>query len=417
MASIGVLVVDDSVVIRRMVASVLDDDPDIDVVGTAANGRIALDKLPQLRPDIVILDVEMPVMDGLETLRSLRVTHPHLPVVMFSTLTERGASATLDALAAGATDYVTKPSHVGSVNASIDRVRSELIPKIKGLVGAHRERTTPRLVGAPPPVVHPVRQDRVDVIAVGCSTGGPDALTAIVAGLPADLPVPVVVVQHMPPLFTRLFAERLDRSCPLIVREASDGLTLQAGQILVAPGDRHLVLRRQGAEVVAQLTQEPPENYCRPSVDVLFRSVAAMYGNGALACVLTGMGRDGVKGAERVRATGGRIVVQDQASSVVWGMPGAVVSAGLANDIVPLTKIAETLQAAAAVGRRPGAHHKVLPASPPMASNMAASAVSAATAMFEAHLPGAPAHLPMDAAVNAAPEHGFRPSQAFRSAW
>ena len=364
MGSIGVLVVDDSVVIRRMVASVLDDDPDIEVVGTAANGRIALDKLPQLRPDIVILDVEMPVLDGLATLRALRPTHPHLPVVMFSTLTERGASATLDALTAGASDYVTKPSHVGSVNASIDRVRSELIPKIKALVGATREKTTPRSRPVPPP--RPVRQDRVDVIAVGCSTGGPDALTAIVTGLPADLSVPIVVVQHMPPLFTRMFAERLDRSCPLLVREAADGMTVEPGQILVAPGDHHLVLRRQGAEVVAQLTKEAPENYCRPSVDVLFRSVASVYGNGGLACVLTGMGRDGLKGSERIRAAGGRIVVQDQASSVVWGMPGAVAQAGLANDVVPLEKVAETLVNAVGPARRPAMHRSppAAPASP-----------------------------------------------------
>jgi two-component system, chemotaxis family, protein-glutamate methylesterase/glutaminase len=365
--SIGVLVVDDSVVIRRMVASVLDDDPEIDVVGTAANGRIALDKLPQLRPDIVILDVEMPVMDGLATLRELRVKQPHLPVVMFSTLTERGASATLDALAAGATDYVTKPSHVGSVNASIERVRSELIPKIKALVGATRERSSPATKPAPAPVVQPLRQDRVDVIAIGCSTGGPDALTAIVAGLPADLAVPMLVVQHMPPLFTRLFAQRLDRSCPLFVREAVDGQTVEPGQILVAPGDRHLVLRRQGVEVLVQLTQEPPENYCRPSVDVFFRSVAHVYGSGTLACVLTGMGRDGAKGAERVRAAGGRIIVQDQASSVVWGMPGAVAAAGLANDIVPLNRIAETLHNAVGVARRP-IPHRLLPASSPAQS-------------------------------------------------
>ncbi len=361
MGSIAVLVVDDSVVIRRMVASVLDDDPDIEVVGTAANGRIALDKLPQLRPDIVILDVEMPVMDGLATLRAMRLTHPHLPVVMFSTLTERGAAATLDALTAGASDYVTKPSHVGSVNASIDRVRSELIPKIKALVGATREKTAPRVREVPP--TRPVRQDRVDIIAVGCSTGGPDALTAIVAGLPADLAVPIVVVQHMPPLFTRMFAERLDRSCPLFVREAADGMTVEPGQILVAPGDHHLVLRRRGVDVVAQLTKEAPENYCRPSVDVLFRSVASVYGNGALACVLTGMGRDGLKGAERIRAAGGRIVVQDQATSVVWGMPGAVAQAGLANDVVPLEKVKDTLVAAVGSARRP-ATHRLPPASP-----------------------------------------------------
>ncbi len=375
MSSIGVMVVDDSVVIRRMVASVLDDDPAIDVVGTAANGRIALDKLPQLRPDIIILDVEMPVMDGLDTLRALRKTHPRLPVVMFSTLTERGASATLDALAAGASDYVTKPSHVGTVAASIERVRAELVPKIKALVGATRARTAPA-GAAPAPLVAPVRQDRVDVIAIGCSTGGPDALTAIVSGLPADLAVPVVVVQHMPALFTRLFAERLDRSCPLIVREATDGRTLEPGQILVAPGDHHLTLRRQGVEVLAHLTKEPPENYCRPSVDVLFRSVASAYGNGVLACVLTGMGRDGLKGAERIRAVGGRIVIQDQATSVVWGMPGAIAAAGLANDIVPLSRIAETLSNA--VGRRLAPHHHVLPASPPEQARVVVGAAHAA---------------------------------------
>jgi two-component system chemotaxis response regulator CheB len=365
--TIGVLVVDDSVVIRRMVSSVLDDDPDITVVGTASNGRIALDKLAQLRPDIVILDVEMPVMDGLATLRALRLTHPKLPVVMFSALTERGATATLDALAAGATDYVTKPSHAGSVAASIERVRLELIPKVKGLVGANRARTAPSTAPVVPvPALRPVRQDRVDVIAVGCSTGGPDALTAIVTGLPKDFAKPVLVVQHMPALFTRLFAERLNRSCPLTVSEATDGQVVQAGHIIVAPGDRHLTVRRQGTEIVVVLGQEPPENYCRPSVDVMFRSVADIYGGGVLACVLTGMGHDGASGAARIRAVGGRIVVQDEASSVVWGMPGSVVAAGLATDIVPLDRIAETLRNAVIPGARPSSG-RVLPASAPRA--------------------------------------------------
>jgi two-component system, chemotaxis family, protein-glutamate methylesterase/glutaminase len=365
--TIGVLVVDDSVVIRRMVSSVLDDDPDITVVGTASNGRIALDKLAQLRPDIVILDVEMPVMDGLATLRALRLTHPKLPVVMFSALTERGATATLDALAAGATDYVTKPSHAGSVAASIERVRLELIPKVKGLVGANRARTAPSTAPVVPvPALRPVRQDRVDVIAVGCSTGGPDALTAIVTGLPKDFAKPVLVVQHMPALFTRLFAERLNRSCPLTVTEATDGQVVQAGHIIVAPGDRHLTVRRQGTEIVVVLGQEPPENYCRPSVDVMFRSVADIYGGGVLACVLTGMGHDGASGAARIRAVGGRIVVQDEASSVVWGMPGSVVAAGLATDIVPLDRIAETLRNAVIPGARPSSG-RVLPASAPRA--------------------------------------------------
>jgi two-component system chemotaxis response regulator CheB len=348
---IGVLVVDDSVVIRRMVSAVLEADPEIEVVGTAANGRIALDMLATLRPDIIILDVEMPVMDGLATLRALRVTHPRLPVVMFSTLTERGASATLDALAAGATDYLTKPSNAGSVAGSMERVRLELIPKVKGLVAAARARAM--LAARPMPAVRPIRQNRVDMIVIGASTGGPDALTEIASKLPGDLAVPILVVQHMPPLFTRLFAGRLDRSCPLTVMEAVDGQVIKAGSIVVAPGDQHLAVRRQGTDLRVHLSQDPPENYCRPSVDVLFRSAATVSGAGVLACVLTGMGRDGTKGAERIRAVGGRVVVQDAASSVVWGMPGAVVAAGHANDIVPLDRIADTLLDGVTSGRRP----------------------------------------------------------------
>ena len=368
MAGIGVLVVDDSVVIRRIVSSVLDDDPDITVVGTAANGRLALDKLDALRPDIVILDVEMPVMDGLATLRELRRTHPTLPVVMFSTVTERGAMATLDALAAGATDYVTKPTHATSASASVDRVRAELIPKIKGLVGAARTRAVfakrADAENADRRLAPAVRQDRVDVIVIGASTGGPDALSSIVAGLRSDLSVPILVVQHMPPLFTRLFAARLDRSSALHVVEAVDGQLVEPGHIIVAPGDQHMTVRRQGTDVRVRLTSEPPENYCRPSVDVLFRSAAAVYGAGVVACVLTGMGRDGAQGAERVRAAGGRIIVQDEASSVVWGMPGAVVAAGVATDVVPLRQIADRLQVA--LGNRRIAR-PLLPASPPRA--------------------------------------------------
>jgi two-component system chemotaxis response regulator CheB len=368
-AGIGVLVVDDSVVIRRIVSSVLDGDPDINVVGTAANGRIALDKLDALRPDIVILDVEMPVMDGLATLRELRRTHPTLPVLMFSTVTERGAMATLDALAAGATDYVTKPTHATSATASVDRVRAELIPKIKGLVGAVRTRALlanrqPPKAPLPPPA--PVRQDRVEVIVTGASTGGPDALSSLVAGLRSDLSVPILVVQHMPPLFTRLFAARLDRTSALHVVEAVDGQLVEPGHIIVAPGDQHLTVRRQGTDVRVRLTQDAPENYCRPSVDVLFRSAVALYGGGVVACVLTGMGRDGTEGAGRVRAAGGAVIVQDEASSVVWGMPGAVVAAGIATDVVPLGQIADRLQAALG-NRRPATSRPVLPASPPRA--------------------------------------------------
>jgi two-component system chemotaxis response regulator CheB len=382
-ASIGILVVDDSVVIRRMVATVLGDDPEIHVVGTASNGRIALEKIGQLHPDIIILDVEMPVMDGLATLRALRPLYPTLPVVMFSTSTERGAIATLDALAAGATDYVTKPSNAGSVLASIDRVRLDLIPKIKALVGATRARATPTIVRPPvqppaaPAVATQVRLDRVDVMAIGCSTGGPDALTSIVAALPRDLAVPVLVVQHMPALFTRLFAERLDRSSPLTVCEAADGQVLREGQVYVAPGEQHLTVHRDGTDVTIRLTKEAPENYCRPSVDVMFRSVASTFGGGVLACVLTGMGRDGAIGAAHIHAAGGHIVVQDEATSVVWGMPGAVVAAGLADEVVPLNRMAETLKAAVTAGRRASAP-RVLRASAPHVVAPAPVAVSGA---------------------------------------
>ncbi|WP_148204594.1 protein-glutamate methylesterase/protein-glutamine glutaminase [Acidothermus cellulolyticus] len=371
---IGVLIVDDSVVIRRMLAAVLDEDPELEVVGTAANGRIALDKLPQLRPDAVVLDVEMPVLDGLATLRELRRTHPRLPVIMFSTVTERGAQATLDALAAGASDYVTKPSKVSSVAASIARVRDDLIPKIKALVAARRGEARPtsadvRLAPAPP-----AAPGMVEALAIGCSTGGPDALASVVAHLPADLGVPVFVVQHMPPLFTKLFAERLDRNCPMQVREAVDGEPAVAGRIYVAPGDTHLVVRRRAGQVVVHLTKEPPENYCRPSVDVLFRSVASVYGARALACVLTGMGRDGLKGAERIHAAGGQIIVQDEATSVVWGMPGAIAAAGLASAVLPLPQIADALRRA--IGRRPRVG-SLRPASPPVADVAVAPAPAA----------------------------------------
>jgi two-component system chemotaxis response regulator CheB len=377
---IGVFVVDDSAVIRRMITSILETDPEIEVIGTASNGRVALDKLAELTPDIVILDVEMPVMDGLATLRALRALgsrNAALPVVMFSALTERGAAATLDALSAGATDYVTKPAGAGSVAVSLDQVRRELVPKIKALVAASRERlssrpgpvapmvpaarvvaaamTPPATASPPPATAQPaqpawprrvLRADRIEVVAIGCSTGGPDALASVVGSLPIDFPVPILVVQHMPPLFTRMFAERLDRSSALPVREAVDGQLLEPGTILVAPGDRHLTVRRRGTSVCVELTEDPPENYCRPAVDLLFRSAADVFGAGTLACVLTGMGRDGEQGAGRVHAVGGRIVVQDQATSVVWGMPGAVAKAGLADDIVPLSKVAETLLAA-----------------------------------------------------------------------
>jgi two-component system, chemotaxis family, protein-glutamate methylesterase/glutaminase len=359
MPPISVLVVDDSVVVRRLVTDVLAEDEDIHVVGTAPNGQIALAKIPQLNPDVISLDVEMPVMDGLETLRELRKNFPDLPVIMFSTLTDRGAAATLEALELGAQDYVTKPANVGSVQASMASVRDQLVPKIKAL---HRHSPRGRAdghaplprqagwaraaVGSPAPstvlrAVEPTQS--VDVVLLGVSTGGPDALATVLPALPATFPVPVLVVQHMPPTFTRLLAQRLHGRSALEVREAQDGDLVLPGQVLLAPGDFHLRLQRGGRGVVARLDQGTPENFCRPSVDVLFRSAAQVYGAGCLAVVLTGMGTDGARGAGDIVAAGGHVVVQDQATSVVWGMPGAVAHAGLASELLPLSDVASTL--------------------------------------------------------------------------
>jgi two-component system chemotaxis response regulator CheB len=335
---VSVLVVDDSVVVRRLIVDALDSNPDIEVVGTAANGRIALSKIDQLRPDVITLDIEMPELDGLGTLRELRKTHRALPVIMFSTLSVAGATATLEALAAGATDFVTKPANVGSVAESQRMIREQLVPKILSLGGM---RVPTPVVAAPPrrvPLAAP-RGGRINAITVASSTGGPDALAKVLAGLPANLPVPVLVVQHMPPVFTKMFAERLDRSSPLHVVEATDGMPVSAGTVYIAPGDRHLTVVGRGPTVTTRLTTGPPENSCRPAADVLFRTVAQVYGASTLAVVLTGMGQDGKRGCEALRAAGAEVVAQDQASSVVWGMPGAVVGAGLAHSVLPLAEI------------------------------------------------------------------------------
>lgn len=441
---ISVLVVDDSVVIRRLITDALADDPEIQVLGTAPNGRIALTKIELLKPDIITLDVEMPVLDGLATLRELRKTNRALPVIMFSTLTAAGASATLDALAAGASDYVTKPANVGSIMESIRSVREQLIPRIHALTerriarpahpplrpagparsgpdrtGPDRtgpDRTGPYRAGqdrsgtpagspstgpltgppagpstasphagtsatsgasgasaagvhpdrgvvpptrvAPPPPGTPIqlrtrgpRTGRIEVIAIGCSTGGPDALSQVIRAFPANLPVPVVIVQHMPPVFTKMFAERLDRTSSVHVEEAVSDTPLKSGTVYIAPGDFHLEVARTGIGVVTRLSTGPPENFCRPAVDVLFRSVAKAFGGHVLAAVMTGMGQDGRRGSEVLAEAGAEIVVQDEATSVVWGMPGAVAHAGLADAVLPLPEIANHLISRTAGGR------------------------------------------------------------------
>lgn len=369
MNKIRALVVDDAVVVRRMVSDILSEDPDIEVVGTAANGRIGIQKVTQVNPDIVTMDVEMPEMDGLQTLKALRKTHPNLPIIMFSTLTARGASETIEALSLGASDYVTKPANIGSVALAQQRIRDELIPKVKALcrrAPAHAASASAlptasaspaaaAVVPRPTPVGGSHAGEAIEIVTIGVSTGGPNALAALLPMLPASFPVPIVLVQHMPPMFTKLLAERLDAQCPLTVVESAGGEVLRAGYVYVAPGNYHMVVHRRGVDVVTALNQLAPENSCRPAVDPLFRSVSEVYRSNTLAVVLTGMGQDGLRGAECIRAAGGQILVQDEASSVVWGMPGFIAKAGLADRTLPLNELAaEIIRRCARTAARAG---------------------------------------------------------------
>jgi two-component system chemotaxis response regulator CheB len=354
MAKIRILVVDDAAVFRRCLAAELSSDPALEVVGTAANGRIALQLLPQVSPDMVILDVEMPEMNGLATLAELRKTYPRLPVIMFSALTERGAAATLDALALGATDYFTKPTSEGGLDASLEVIRKELIPEIKALCArdarAAQDDGHARVATAPSaspsrPAAKPRRfgTGAIEIVAIGTSTGGPNALAEVLRKLPADFPVPMVIVQHMPPMFTRLLAERLSAQFSLPVHEGSAETVLQPGHAWIAPGDHHMIVVRDDKHVRLMLHQDPPENSCRPAADVLFRSVAKAYGPNSLSVILTGMGQDGLRGCEAIYEAGGQILAQDEASSVVWGMPGQVARAGLADRVLPLSLMGDEI--------------------------------------------------------------------------
>ena len=370
-AKIRILLVDDSAVIRRLLTDTLSSDPSLEIADTAANGRIALTKLLTVKPDLVILDVEMPEMDGLETLTEIRKRQPRLPVIMFSSLTERGASVTLEALALGANDYVAKPSNSGNMTTALQRVRDELIPRIKIFcrdvlapvaapaaerVPAFKAWPSPASAPASAPISTPIPtaprlRQRVDVIAIGLSTGGPNALAALLPQLSAQLPVPIVIVQHMPPIFTRLLAERLATQSALSVAEGTAGEILRPGQVRIAPGGSHMIVERQGTQVRLQLHQGEPENSCRPAVDVLFRSVAEIYRGNALAIIMTGMGQDGLRGCEAIHKTGGCIIAQDEASSVVWGMPSFVVKAGLTDGQIPLPQLAREILSRVRIGR------------------------------------------------------------------
>ena len=339
---VRILVVDDSVVIRRFLTHALTAEPSFEIVGSAANGILALQRAAELNPDVITLDIEMPEMDGLTTVRKLREASSKAYVIMCSTLTSRGASATIDALVMGANDYVTKPSNTGPMDNALAMLRDELIPKIKQFFSD--KKMPPPTVKAPLAKVasglpvRPLFQMSAErkVVAIGVSTGGPTALMEIMPQFPASFPLPMVIVQHMPPIFTKLLAERLRAQSSLKVVEATPGMTLEPGLVVVAPGDYHMRLQRAARQIGVTLDQGPRENSCRPAVDVLFRSVGEIYAGGVIGVILTGMGQDGLRGVEDLKKRGAYIIAQDHSTSVVWGMPGAVVEAGLADAVVGL---------------------------------------------------------------------------------
>jgi two-component system chemotaxis response regulator CheB len=357
---IRVLIVDDSSVVRRVMSEALGKEALIEVVGTAATGTIALSKIEALSPDVVILDVEMPEVDGIETLRRLRAMRARLPVIMFSTHTTFGATATLDALGVGANDYVTKPSGLSAGSESFEVVLRDLVRRIKALSGIGQDVTTWHVPTRelPRPRPRAISGLGFDVVAIGASTGGPTALDTLISGFLAPLPVPVVIVQHMPPMFTKILAERLDRRTSMTVVEAAPDMEVKPGWIYIAPGDFHMEVVRRGTGVFIATHQAAQENSVRPAYDVLLRSVEKVFGGATLAVILTGMGQDGLKGCQLLDAAGAEIIAQDRESSVVWGMPGFVAQAGLADAVLPIDKIAAEVvnrvqRGRTAEGRRP----------------------------------------------------------------
>jgi two-component system chemotaxis response regulator CheB len=350
---VQVMVVDDSMVIRRMVASILSQDPAIRVIGSAANGKIAIEQIPLLKPEVIVLDLEMPEIDGFGVLRFLRKEHPEIRTVVFSTLTRRGASQTIEALSLGASDYASKPTSLteGADENTLSHVTEELIRKVKqfqpgflaSLVSGGDKDTgfSPKT-----PVKRRTLQGSLalEVAAIGISTGGPEALLKMFPGFSRKFPVPILIVQHMPPLFTKILADRLASVSQIKVVEGADGMAVEKGVAYIAPGNFHMEVQRVRGVVVLSINQDPHENSCRPSADVLFRSVAKVYGGRALGVIMTGMGQDGLKGLKVMKEEGAQVLAQDQASSVVWGMPSFVVRERLADRVVSLSQMSSVIE-------------------------------------------------------------------------
>ena len=338
---VRVLVADDSVIFRQALTSILTAEPAIELMAAVKNGREAVTWLRTHTADVVVMDVEMPELDGLGALRELRAARCPAKVIMFSTLTQRGSRAAVEAITSGAVDCVAKPEGLGHLSASIERIRAELLPRIKSIAASGHDASPPV---SPSPA--PRRLVTPRLIVVGASTGGPNALFELLQALPEELDTPIAIAQHMPPGFTRMLAERLAVAARRPVIEASHDARLSPGAIVLAPGDQHLEVFATGATLRTRLSRAAPINQVRPSVDVLFASAASATGAATLAVVLSGMGRDGADGALALAKAGAYVMVQDEASSVVWGMPGAVARAGAAHQIAPIPQLARALGSA-----------------------------------------------------------------------
>ena len=358
------MIVDDSAVIRGLLRRTLETDSEIQVVKTVPNGKLAVDAVKAQPIDVIVLDIEMPVMDGLEALPLIIKAAPETKVIMASTLTRRGAAISIEALQKGAADFVPKPTASRDLDAANDFGR-ELISKVKALGAAARRRapgdvhragspsksapatrgavaqssSSGKIYGHAPIALRKPSSVPPRILAIGSSTGGPQALQTVLAALKPIKSVPIVVTQHMPATFTTILAEHLSRSTQRNCKEAEHGEQLLPGHLYLAPGDFHMTLEGTGTSVKAVIDQKPPENFCRPAVDPLFRSVASVYGPASLAIVLTGMGQDGLLGGQSIVEAGGTVVAQDEATSVVWGMPGAVATNGVCSAVLPITGI------------------------------------------------------------------------------
>lgn len=352
-----VVVVDDSAIIRGLLTRTLQTDPEIVIVDSVSNGQLAVESVKKHDPDVMVLDIEMPVMDGLTALPKLIAADPTLKVIMASTLTLRNADISLKALELGAADYIPKPTSTGDTASGYD-FKQELIAKVKALGAARRavrpgkSTATVKRPGVPAPPSAPgiyrgaavkLREAGPSmtpaVVAIGCSTGGPQALFRLLPALGKDLRQPILITQHMPATFTTILAEHIQKMTGRPAAEAKDGEPVVGGKIYVAPGNFHMTVESSGAQHVIRLNQNPPENFCRPAVDPMFRSLAQAYGRNVLAVVLTGMGQDGLKGAQVLIQAGGTLIAQDEATSVVWGMPGAVATGGLCSAVLALDDI------------------------------------------------------------------------------